>query len=265
MKLKEYLQEMKASDKLILLTLLLFVFTKLLVYTGNVQEQQLNQWLCVPSNIYMLWQRPWVLFSYAFYHISFEHLLGNMLFLFLIGRIFFRIYKLKDFLLVYFLGLLVVAFTFLLISYLFPEWVNNTMLLGASAAIMALFSFLVTLMPNYGVYLFTYRVKILYVLLFVFLIDLINFSSNSGGKIAHLGGVSTGVIVGLLYKYLFAFQKRKKQDSNVIPKDSQSHFEEEQRIKQHKVKQLLDKISASGYASLTDVEKKYLFEVSKEI
>ena len=39
---------------------------------------------------------------------------------------------------------------------------------------------------------------------------------------------------------------------------------ERQKVKQHRINQLLDKINASGYASLTDKEKKFLFEASKE-
>lgn len=259
MKAKEYLHKMTPADKLIVFITVLFVITKTLVYAGGVEEQQLNEWLCVPPNIHWLQQRPWVLLSYAFYHVGFEHFFGNVLFLFLIGRVFFRSHNLEQFIVVYFLGVLTGAFTFLLVGYYFPQWTGNTMLLGASAAIMALLAFIVTLTPNYGVYIFTYRIKILYVLLIIIFLDLINISTNSGGKIAHWGGTLMGVIIGLSYKYYFIHQRKTNLDS----KTQQSHFEEQQKIKKHKIKQLLDKISSSGYESLTDKEKKYLFEASK--
>ena len=138
--------------------------------------------------------------------------------------------------------------------------VGNTMLLGASAGIISVFAFIATVTPSYGVYIFTLRVKVLYLLGAIILFDLFDFSANSGGKIAHLGGIIAGIMVGVMAKYQLWSRKRMRVE---MP-EMKPNKPERQKVKQHRINQLLDKINASGYASLTDKEKKFLFEASKE-
>ena len=135
------------------------------------------------------------------------------------------------------------------------------MLLGASAGIISVFAFIATVTPSYGVYIFTLRVKVLYLLGAIILFDLFDFSANSGGKIAHLGGIIAGIMVGVMAKY--QLWSRKHSTPAEMP-EMKPNKPERQKVKQHRINQLLDKINASGYASLTDKEKKFLFEASKE-
>ena len=166
----------------------------------------------------------------------------------------------KQFLVAYIWGVVIGGAAFLVLGHFLSASVGNTMLLGASAGIISVFAFIATVTPSYGVYIFTLRVKVLYLLGAIILFDLFDFSANSGGKIAHLGGIIAGIMVGVMAKYQLWSRKRMRVE---MP-EMKPNKPERQKVKQHRINQLLDKINASGYASLTDKEKKFLFEASKE-
>ena len=258
MRLKGYY--INTADILLLLNVMLFALAKVVTLSGLIEESELNSWVCVPYSLSLYLERPWTLFSYAFYHVSLSHLFWNMLFLFFTGRIFFNLFNIKQFLVAYIWGVLIGGAAFLVLGYFLPASVGNTMLLGASAGIISVFAFITTVTPSFGVYIFTLRVKVLYLLGAIILFDLFDFSANSGGKIAHLGGIIAGIMVGVMAKYQLWSRKRMRVE---MP-EMKPNKPERQKVKQHRINQLLDKINASGYASLTDKEKKFLFEASKE-
>lgn len=258
MRLKGYY--INTADILLLLNVMLFALAKVVTLSGLIEESELNSWVCVPYSLSLYLERPWTLFSYAFYHVSLSHLFWNMLFLFFTGRIFFNLFNIKQFLVAYIWGVLIGGAAFLVLGYFLPTSVSNTILLGASAGIISVFAFITTVTPSYGVYIFTLRVKVLYLLGAIILFDLFDFSANSGGKIAHLGGIIAGIMVGVMAKYQLWSRKRMRVE---MP-EMKPNKPERQKVKQHRINQLLDKINASGYASLTDKEKKFLFEASKE-
>lgn len=258
MRLKGYY--INTADILLLLNVVLFALAKVITFSGLIEESELNSWVCVPYSLNLYLERPWTLFSYAFYHVSLSHLFWNMLFLFFTGRIFFNLFNIKQFLVAYIWGVLIGGAAFLVLGHFLPTSVSNTILLGASAGIISVFAFIATVTPSYGVYIFTLRVKVLYLLGAIILFDLFDFSANSGGKIAHLGGIIAGIMVGVMAKYQLWSRKRMRVE---MP-EMKPNKPERQKVKQHRINQLLDKINASGYASLTDKEKKFLFEASKE-
>jgi transmembrane rhomboid family protein len=257
-------QKFNAANNVIIFTLIVFGVTQGLVYGGIFSQSQLNQWLCVPQQLPLFLERPWTLFTYAFYHISIEHLFWNMLFLFFSGHIFFRLFKTKIFLNTYFFSLMGGGIAFLLWGHISPE-TNYNALLGASAAVIGLLFFVVTIFPAYKIYVFTFRIQLLYFLLALILFDCINISTNIGGKIAHFGGILSGLLIGFIYKYFFLY---KKKPHIVLPptitEPQTPYLSKNQKIKQHQIQKLFNKISTSGYDSLTDEEKKYLFQASKE-
>lgn len=257
-------QKFNAANNVIIFTLIVFGVTQGLVYGGIFSQSQLNQWLCVPQQLPLFLERPWTLFTYAFYHISIEHLFWNMLFLFFSGHIFFRLFKTKIFLNTYFFSLMGGGIAFLLWGHISPE-TNYNALLGASAAVIGLLFFVVSIFPAYKIYVFTFRIQLLYFLLALILFDCINISTNIGGKIAHFGGILSGLLIGFIYKYFFLY---KKKPHIVLPptitEPQTPHLSKNQKIKQHQIQKLFNKISTSGYDSLTDEEKKYLFQASKE-
>ena len=258
MRLKGYY--INTADILLLLNVMLFALAKVITLSGLIEESELNSRVCVPYSLSLYLERPWTLFSYAFYHVSLSHLFWNMLFLFFMGRIFFNLFNIKQFLVAYIWGVLIGGTAFLVLGHFLSASVGNTMLLGASAGIISVFAFIATVTPSYGVYIFTLRVKVLYLLVAIILFDLFDFSANSGGKIAHLGGIIAGIMVGVMAKYQLWSRKR----MCVEMPEMKPNKPERQKVKQHRINQLLDKINASGYASLTDKEKKFLFEASKE-
>ena len=153
---------------------------------------------------------------------------------------------------------------FLLWGHISPE-TNYNALLGASAAVIGLLFFVVTIFPAYKIYVFTFRIQLLYFLLALILFDCIDISTNIGGKIAHFGGILSGILVGFTYKFLIPTKKRANTISTPPIIEAQtSHISENQRIKQHQIQKLFNKISTSGYDSLTEEEKKYLFQATKE-
>lgn len=258
-------QKFNAANKVIIFTLIVFGITQGLVYGGIFSQSQLNQWLCVPQQISLFLERPWTLLSYAFYHVNIEHLFWNMLFLFFSGHIFFRLFKAKTFISVYFFSLIGGGIAFLLWGYITPEIANNKALLGASAAVIGLLFFVVTIFPSYKIYVFSFRIRLLFFLLALILFDCIGISNNFGGKIAHFGGILSGILVGFSYKHLFSPKKSPNTLSTPSIIEPQTpHLSENQRIKQHQIQKLFNKINTSGYDSLTDEEKKYLFQATKE-
>ena len=258
-------QKFNAANKVIIFTLIAFGITQGLVYGGIFSQSQLNQWLCVPEQISLFLKRPWTLLSYAFYHVNIEHLFWNMLFLFFSGHIFFRLFKAKTFISVYFFSLIGGGIAFLLWGYITSEIVNNKALLGASAAVIGLLFFVVTIFPSYKIYVFSFRIRLLFFLLALILFDCIDISNNFGGKIAHFGGILSGILVGFSYKHLFSPKKSPNTLSTPSIIEPQTpHLSENQRIKQHQIQKLFNKINTSGYDSLTDEEKKYLFQATKE-
>ena len=248
-------QKFNAANNVIIFTLIVFCVTQGLVYGGIFSQSQLNQWLCVPQQLPLFLERPWTLFTYAFYHISIEHLFWNMLFLFFSGHIFFRLFKTKIFLNTYFFSLMGGGIAFLLWGHISPE-TNYNALLGASAAVIGLLFFVVTIFPAYKIYVFTFRIQLLYFLLALILFDCINISTNIGGKIAHFGGILSGLLIGFIYKYFFLY---KKKPHIVLPptitEPQTPYLSKNQKIKQHQIQKLFNKISTSGYDSLTDEEK----------
>ena len=251
MRLKGYY--INTADILLLLNVVLFALAKVITFSGLIEESELNSWVCVPYSLSLYLERPWTLFSYAFYHVSLSHLFWNMLFLFFTGRIFFNLFNINHILVAYIWGVVIGGAAFLVLGHFLSASVGNTMLLGASAGIISVFAFIAIVTPSYGVYIFTLRVKVLYLLVAIILFDLFDFSANSGGIIA-------GIMVGVMAKYQLWSRKRMRVE---MP-EMKPNKPERQKVKQHRINQLLDKINASGYASLTDKEKKFLFEASKE-
>lgn len=274
MSIKTKIQNLNTAEQIILLNVVLFVLVHGLVYVGQFSHYQINKWVGLPQSMTLFATRPWTLITYAFFHASFQHLFWNMVFLFFMGRIFFNLFSTKQFLRVYFFGIVFGGISFLLIDSLFPALSDNSILLGSSGAIMSLLLFVCVIAPSYTLYLLvSLRVKLWVVALCIILFDLVQISSNPGGKIVHLGGAAIGYFMGVLAQQPTRKRKKNKEkltENNTAeillkPSKPKSELSEEQKIKQHKINIILDKISVSGYASLTDDEKKFLFDASKDM
>jgi len=238
------------------------------LFTKGAVDSLVAQYLAFPSDISQWPTRFYTLVTYAFLHQNIFHILFNMLWLYWMGNLFLDFLKPRQFQVVYWGGAILGALTFALIYNLSPQLnTNGSILLGASAAVMAIFSAITTLIPNYSIRLILFGdVKLKYLLLVYIIIDVIGTSpgsSNIGGNLAHLGGAFFGfVYIKLLQNGTdlssFLVKKPKlKVVKNEAPKKKTS------QVNQAEIDAILDKISKSGYENLTAKEKQTLFDASK--
>jgi membrane associated rhomboid family serine protease len=246
----------------------------------------ISDWLSVPSSLGRLTWKPWTLFTYMFLHVDFYHILSNLIFLYFGGRMFTEFLGEKRLVAVYVLGGLSGALLYILFFNIFPyfsEAVSSSSALGASASVLAILVAVATYIPNYVVRLFfLFEVKLKYIALFLVILDIASMSSsNAGGHIAHLGGAIFG------YYYIKGYQKGMDWStffyrwvdglkSLFIPKRSKmkvAYKREKTKVRsskssqttnQENIDRILDKISKSGYDSLTKEEKDTLFRASKD-
>lgn len=274
MNINRKIKSLNTAEQIAIVNILLFIVGYSVVSLGLISQEQLNQWVGMPQKWDVFLTKPWTIFTYAFFHARWQHLFWNMLFLYLVGQIFFNLFNNKQFLKVYLSGIFFGGICFLSVYFLPSVFFENTILLGASGAIIAMLFFVCVMAPTYVVNVFfSIRMRLWYVALLLLAFDIIQFASDPGGKIVHIGGAFIGCFLALLGKYPLQLKRNnykkltKKQISSkaINPSESRSKLSESQKIKQHKVNVILEKISSSGYTSLTEEEKKFLFEASKEM
>jgi len=241
--------------------------------------------LSVPSSLNTLIVKPWTLITYMFTHKELLHIFVNMLWLYWFGMIFLEYFDQKKLVAVYFLGGLSGAVAYVASYNIFPAFSaiveNSIPLLGASASVMAIVIAIAAYVPDYTVMLFLFgRVKIKYIAIVIFILtSVLDFSVNSGGKLAHIGGALFGYIFTMSYKqgkdisrwfnrmvdwFVTLFKPSKKL--KVTYRRSADDYEYN-RIKierQDEINKILDKISKGGYDSLTRDEKDILFRESQK-
>ena len=245
----------------------------------------LNQ-LMLPSSIEGFILKPWTLITYFFTHEGIFHIAFNMWFLHWFGKLIVIVLDSKKMFSLYFLGGITGGLLFIVIYNILPifqERVMSSMMLGASAGVFAVVVGAATLSPNHEVHLlFLGKVRIKYIAIFyVFLSFIQTIGNNAGGELAHLGGAFIG------YLYIRQIQKGNDIGSWIISARDfiQSFFVRSPKIKvsykrprgsskrtssktasvaQDEIDAILDKISDSGYDSLTKEEKEKLFNASKK-
>ncbi len=261
---------------------LIFALIHLIEYLllGNTDSIWLN-YFSVPSNLSVLAIQPWSPLTYMFLHTNFLHILFNMLWLYWFGKIFLERLSSSNFVSVYILGGLVGALFYILAfnSFsVFQPMALNSYALGASASVMAIVFAITFLIPEYKVYLvFLGEVKLKYIALFSIVLDLISIPvGNAGGHIAHLGGALFGFVFIYYYKkgilitkWLETAWEKLIDSTQSKPKmkvtyrktgHSDIDYNTRKVSDQAKVDAILDRISRSGYASLSKEEKEFLFK-----
>ncbi len=126
-------------EKIIAINVVVFLLGKIIFILFQDQSNPILEWFEFPVKLGDFIIQPWSIFTYAFIHYDFWHLLFNMLWLYFIGRMFLNLFNTKMALNVYFLGAIFGALLFMLGYNLFPTIFNKgTLLVGASAAVRAL-------------------------------------------------------------------------------------------------------------------------------
>jgi len=254
------------------LNALIFVVLTLTVLLGSIGgtliDGYISYYLKFSANPALWLTHCYTVLTYQFLHANFFHVFFNLLFLYWVGQLLLDFVKPRQFHLIYLGGGVLGAICFALIYNLIPFFnasVQGSTLEGASAAVMAVFTALATLVPNYNLRLmFLGNVKIKYLLLVYIFLDLIGTTStNAGGSISHLGGALFGFIYikllqnGTDLSTIFKRKPKLKVVKNEHPKKSTNI------INQREVDAILDKISKSGYDKLSREEKETLFKASK--
>lgn len=235
--------------------------------------------------------KPWGLFTSIFSHFSIIHLLFNMLFLYSAGKVFESMFDQKRMLYTYVFGGIFGGIIEILAHTIFPTLSEQALVVvGASGSVMAIFAALAFHRPNLSVNIFNlFSIRLIFIAGIFILIDLVSLGLDDGtAHFAHLGGVLFGMIsvynlhsnsnsinrlqmfgdgMKRFFQALFSSNKKlkvKKGGTYQNPRfKSDEEYNLEKKQKQAKTDVILDKISKSGYESLTKAEKEFLFNQSK--
>lgn len=285
--LKYQYSRLNIAEKLIAINVVVFIINALVPFLLGLSSNVIVQWFELPNDIVGIAFQPWSIVTYSFFHGGIGHLFWNMLLIYFVGRIFLNLFNAKRFLNVYILGVILGGLFFVLSYNIFPAFFNtNVYLIGASAGASAVLIFVCTYLPNQEVRVIFFNVKLWMVGALVVLSDLVQLPiSNSGGHLAHLGGA----FLGYLYASQLAkgndigsgfskfmdsianlFKKEKKAPLKTVYKNKRtsnstsSAADYDKKTHQKKIDAILDKISKSGYESLSKAEKDFLFKAGKE-
>ena len=282
--LKHKFQRFTIAEKLIVLNVIFFVipfFLQTLFYLFNIPSTTFLSWFHLLPSFTEVLYRPWTLITYSFLHGGFMHILWNMILLYFVSRMYLNLFSEQQFLKNYLLGVLLGGLVFLIGYNLFP--VFNGMyppLVGASAGVMAVLIFVATYTPNQEVRLLFINVKLQYIGIALVVVDILQIpNGNAGGRLAHLGGAFIGFLyanqlqkgndigsgldrIWTFINALFGVKKAKNMHtvhcSETVSKNKTKNGQ------QQKIDKILDKISTSGYESLTQEEKDFLFRSGKD-
>lgn len=268
-------------QKLIFWNIGFFLFSLVFFYSFSVEQFQIPTWIALSSDLGVFVRTPWTLITFNFFHSGFLHLFFNLMVLHFSGRLFNTYFTDKQLLGVYVLGGVFSGITFVL-SYLFIG--KAGLLVGASGAIMAILiatatyaPFMLLRIPLIGI------VKLWHVAFVILLIDLIQMPlDNTGGHLAHLGGALFGFIYikllqtgkditkpfsALLDTFANLFKPKKKTPFKKVHRNATKNVVNSsvsnKDFAQKQIDDILDKISKSGYDSLTKEEKEFLFKAGK--
>jgi len=274
------------AEKLIAINVAVYIINYLVPFLLKLDSELIEQWFWLPKGFIDFFSQPWSLVTYSFFHADFWHILMNMLILFYTSRILLNLFDAKKFLNIYFLGVISGGLAFILSYNIFPAFLESSLpMVGASAGVMAILIFVCTYVPNQEVRLFVFNIKLWYIGAFFVLKDLVQIpSGNAGGHIAHLGGALLGYMyarqlvegrdIGAGFSKfidrltnMFKSKEKKGPLKTVYKNQTNVRASKAKRDKdsnQRQIDEILDKISKSGYESLSKAEKDFLFKAGKE-
>jgi len=288
----EIKQSFKRGDalvKLIYVNVFLFLLVNIVKVIAFLSQASFGgtflQLFTCPASIAAILHQPWGVLTYMFLHEGFLHILFNLLWLYWIGYIFIDFLNGKRLVAVYIFGGLSGAALYILVYNLLPVFdPASSFMLGASASVMAIVLAITVYVPNYTLYLmFLGPVKLKWIALVSVVLDVITLSDgNPGGHIAHLGGALFGLYWGFRLKNgkditkwsyqaydhvasVFKPTPRVKMyySSGNTYKEKVTPTSSPGKVSKDELDTILDKISKSGYESLSASEKEKLFNASK--
>ncbi|WGH76581.1 rhomboid family intramembrane serine protease [Tenacibaculum tangerinum] len=262
----------------------------LLVHLANVfgfffksNTNFLVKWFTLPASFDDFIVKPWTIITYGFLHTNFLHILFNLIALFYIGNLFKHYFTSKQLLNFYVLGTLFGGVVFMASYNFFPVFsgdIDDSVLLGASAGISAIFIGIATYMPNYELKFPLIGFVKLWVLACVWIaFDIIQIpTGNAGGHLAHLGGALFGFFyvrsasnkeLDIFTAINKLFKKKDQKLTTVYNSGNKTSSNKTSKSvinktkNQEKIDAILDKIGKSGYDTLSKDEKEFLFKQGK--
>lgn len=255
----------------------------LIFYNFRLGIFQFPNWLQLSSNPEIAILNFWTFISYAFLHDGFWHLFFNMIVLNFYGRLFSTFFNEKQFVGLYFLSTILSGICFVIGFY---KLNYNSPIVGSSGAIMALLFATTSYAPLMNIRLmFIGNIKLWQFSGVIVLLTFMNFFiGNTGGHIAHLSGALFGfvyiqllkngtdlsnIVTNLIHFVTEMFQSKQKKPFKKVQKNYNKPIEtpvsgikNKDKIQQQ-IDEILDKISKSGYDSLSSYEKDFLFKAGK--
>ena len=285
--------------KIIYINIVIFLLLRIagiVCFFAGIHPSSFLRFVELPSSFAMLASYPWTIITYMFAQYDILHILFNMLVLYWFGRLFLEAFTPKQFVALYIIGGIGGALLYMLSAMVLPVYQGiSGSLIGASASVMAIVIAIAIKIPHYRVgLLFFGMVSLKWIAIAYVAIDFLSITGdNSGGHIAHLGGAACGALFTLLinrgtditrpinriidvilsafnsFTYFFTKAKsaKKKPAASASHHNSSSQNSSSSRTGMSKedeaiLDSILDKIKKSGYASLTEDEKRRLFQVS---
>jgi membrane associated rhomboid family serine protease len=247
----------------------------------NVNTEWVDS-LMLPAQVSTFAHRPWSILTYMFFHKSFIHILFNLLMLYWFGKLFLQYCSQHDLVGLYILGGIAGGATYIIAFNLLPKFapvVGLSMLLGASASVMAITIATAVFAPNQTMRLVLIGdVKIKWIALVSVLISLMQSNAeNAGGELAHIGGAIAGYIFAIEYKkgknitdwinnilhraanLIHGAGRKPKMKVSHTNMESDQEYNYRKKQENDEIDKILDKIKSSGYESLSDDEKGKLF------
>lgn len=293
--LKEAFRKGNIAIQLIYINVAIFIVSTLVnifLQLFKLSIPWLTDLLALPASFTRFIYQPWSIITYMFMHAGILHILFNMLWLYWFGTLFLYFFSARHLRGLYVWGGIWGGILYMVAYNVFPyfsEAVNGSILIGASASVLAIVAATAYREPNYRVQLLFFgAVRLKYLALVVILSDLLFVTSeNAGGHIAHLGGALAGLwfagslskgidLTAWINKILDGFTtlfrpktwqrkpKMKVHYGSANSREKEYDYNARKKAQSDEVDRILEKLKKSGYESLTTEEKKSLFDASKK-
>jgi membrane associated rhomboid family serine protease len=286
---KNFYRQQSVLSWLLIINLAVFLLIKIagvVCMLFKFSPEPYLDFLQLPASPVQLFYRPWTAITYMFTHFGFWHIAFNLLCLYWFGQIFLRFFGPKQLGGLYVLGGIVGGILFVLSYNIFPyfeESISAAYLLGASASVMAIIFAAAFYRKDMAINLILIgKIKLIYIAIIFLIIDFVSIEyDNPGGHIAHIGGALMGIwfaqsalrgrdlttgINSMIDVFVNLFTKKPAKTSyqQVHRRPETDYaYNKRKRDEQVEIDRILDKIKHSGYNSLSENEKKKLFEASK--
>lgn len=229
--------------------------------------------------------RIWQLVTYMFMHAGWQHIIFNMIALWMFGMQLENDWGSRKFIIYYMLCGVGAGISNLLVGPLFGPAAPTV---GASGAIYGVLLAFGMMYPDQPIFIyFLLPIRARYFVLIFILLELYSgvYGTSDGiAHFAHLGGAAVGLVYMMIDQRKVPFQKFfVRFRDRLVPTSQTGQYsssldhrnvsdakyfdlhEDEDEISQERVDAILDKISQHGYQSLTEQEKKILFDAAKKM